>query len=73
MPKDDSTCAVLLLLRGEDGRLTQNELLENKGGSPLPFLGMESVDQCRPGFLKKSGEMLGSTISRLVSKSSGGD
>ena len=70
VPKDDSTCTVLLLLRGEDGRLTQNEILENKGGSPLPLPGMESVDRCRPGFLKKSGEMLGSTISRLVSKKS---
>ena len=70
VPKDDSTCTVLLLLRGEDGRLTQNAILENKGGSPLPLPGMESVDRCRPGFLKKSGEMLGSTISRLVSKKS---
>ena len=66
--KNESTCTVLLLLRGEDGRLTQNEILENKGGLPSSLPGMESVDRCRPGFLKKSGEMLGSTISRLVSK-----
>ena len=73
VPKDDSTCAVLLLLRGEDGQFTQNEILENKdkGGSPLLSMpGLEIVDPCRPGFLKKSGDMLGSTISRLVSKKS---
>jgi len=52
--KDDSTCTVLLLLRGEDGRLTQNEILEDKGGPPLsspsPGLEITTGSWCRQGF-----------------------
>ena len=46
VPKDESTCTVLLLLRGEDGQFMQNEILENKGGPPPSF-----IDKwCRQGF-----------------------